>query len=214
MRTEDRELSGVIGELGTAFGEFRAANDRRIDEIEKKFSRARLYGGLGDSAPDGATGASRETKAAYGAFLRRGDLGELKAMSVGSDPDGGVTVVDYLAPTIYRLMQEISPVRQLARIIRLTGSGTFEEVQDRGSVVGASWVGETESRPVTASPQLGKLSIPACEMYAMPEVTQTLLDDNAVDLESYLGSKLAEQFAVAEGQAFWNGAGMNSRAAS
>ena len=44
-------------------------------------------------------------------------------------------------------------------------------------------------------------------MYASPKVTQTLLDDSAVDIESWLAMKVADKFARVEGTAFLQGNG-------
>jgi HK97 family phage major capsid protein len=199
------EFHRVVEDLGSAFDEFKANHVARLDQIEAKINRQAL-GGLGQ--PYNAA-ASTEAKRAGDAYIRRGAVDGTKAMSIGSDPDGGVTVTSYLAPDIYAILREISPMRQICRVVPLTNSDAFEEVQDRGSAPGYGWVGESESRPATTSPTLGKLRIQPREVYAMPETTQQLLDDSNFNIEAYLAGKVAEQFAIAEGQAFWAGDGVS-----
>ena len=71
------------------------------------------------------------------------------------------------------------------------------------------WVGETDARPQTASPNLDALSFPAMELYAMPAATATLLDDSAVDLDEWIASEVELVFAMQEGAAFVGGDGVN-----
>jgi predicted phage gp36 major capsid-like protein len=47
------------------------------------------------------------------------------------------------------------------------------------------------------------------ELYANPAASQAMLDDAAFDLESWLASEIAMEFARAEGTAFVNGNGTN-----
>jgi HK97 family phage major capsid protein len=205
-------LNDAIVELSDAFVDFKKHQDSRLDEvatrlneIEKRAERARLTGGGGGAANGAEPEAPKEMKAAYGAFIRKGDDRELRSMSVASDPDGGYSVLGYVSPTIDRIVRELSPMRGLARVVPLVGSDSFSELQDRGSAPAAVWIGETEGRPATEGPKLSKVEIFAKEIYAQPEVTQQLLDDSSFDIEGYLAGKLAESFAAAEGDAFFNG---------
>ena len=71
------------------------------------------------------------------------------------------------------------------------------------------WVGETDARPQTASPNLDALSFPAMELYAMPAATATLLDDAAINLDDWIAAEVELVFAMQEGTAFVNGDGVN-----
>ena len=51
------------------------------------------------------------------------------------------------------------------------------------------WVAETAARPQTTTPQLAELSFPTMELYAMPAATQALLDDAAVDIETWIAER-------------------------
>ena len=130
----------------------------------------------------------------------------LKAMSVNSDPDGGYLVIPTLGGTITTLVRETSPMRQLADVQTIS-TDSLEYMLDNDEA-DAGWVGETQSRPETNTPKLSKLVIPVNEIYAMPKATQKLIDDAAVDIESWLAAKVAQKFARMENTAFMVGDGV------
>ncbi|VVC30940.1 Phage major capsid protein, HK97,Phage capsid [Cinara cedri] len=82
----------------------------------------------------------------------------------------------------------------------------------------AGWSGETiksGSKNVskydftqdTTTPQVKKISIMTYELYAQPQISQRLLDDAFVDVESWLIEKVAETFGTKENEAFIKGNG-------
>jgi HK97 family phage major capsid protein len=157
-------------------------------------------------------GNAREHKAAFDDYLRRGESGglrmlEQKAMSVGSNPDGGYTVPLEIEQAIGERLTAISPIRQIAGQRTISASVYKKPFMTSGPAVG--WVGETASRPQTDSPVLDQLSFPAMELYAMPAATATLLEDSAVNLDQWLAAEVDQAFAVQEGTAFVTGDGTN-----
>jgi HK97 family phage major capsid protein len=150
-------------------------------------------------------------KSGFFKLLRKGNLellddGERKAMSVGSDSDGGYMVP---APTTGRIVQriyELSPIRQIANVVSIS-TGELEGIADTGEA-DAGWVAEMGTRSDTSTPAVQKYKISAEEMYAQPKVTQKLLDDAAVDIEGWLAMKVADKFARKEGNAFCVGDGV------
>jgi HK97 family phage major capsid protein len=87
-------------------------------------------------------------------------------------------------------------------------SDALEGIEDLNEA-DAGWVGETSTRSETNTPNVGKWRIPVQEMYAQPKATQKLLDDAAVDIESWLSMKIADKLARLEGAAFITGDGIN-----
>jgi HK97 family phage major capsid protein len=150
-----------------------------------------------------------ERKQAFNAYVRNGDtaaLFETKAMSEGSNADGGYTVPLEIERTIDRVLAKASPIRAIATV-RQIGGGTYRKpIVTAGAASG--WTGETDaiSSP-TATPTLAALDFPAMELYAMPAATQTLLDDSQVDIEQWLAEEVQTVFAEQEGAAFVNGSG-------
>jgi HK97 family phage major capsid protein len=148
-------------------------------------------------------------KSAFREMMQKGDLMSLdaqKALSVGSDPDGGYTVDPDTNGRIVTQIFETSPMRQVAAV-QTIGTDALEGTYDLNEA-SAAWVGETGSRTETNTPQLGKWRIPVHELYAFPFATQKLLDDSMVDMESWLAAKVADKFARTENAAFVNGDGV------
>lgn len=150
-------------------------------------------------------------KAAFDTFLRKGEevMGpdERKALSVGTDPDGGYVVNPDLSGRIVMKVFESSPMRAFASV-QVISSDALEGLFDLNEA-SSGWVGETDSRAETNTPQLGKWRIPVHEVYAKPKATQKLLDDASINMEAWLASKVAEKFARDEANAFVVGNGVN-----
>lgn len=102
---------------------------------------------------------------------------------------------------------ETSPMRQYAAA-QTIGTDALEGLYDLDEA-SAGWVGETESRPETDTPQLQRWRIPVHEQYAKPHATQKLLDDATIDMEAWLENKVRDKFARVENAAFVNGDGVN-----
>lgn len=131
---------------------------------------------------------------------------EKKALSVGSDPDGGYLVRPEVSLQITKKIFETSPVRQFASKLSIS-TDAFEEPADFDEP-DASWVGETATRATTDSNQLKMLRIPTHEMYAKPKATQAILEDSAIDIEAWHVGKVAEKFGRKEATAFIAGSGV------
>lgn len=194
------EVRRILEQQGADIGARFKKLDGRMDEIEKRMNRPQLGGG--SAAP------TDEQRAAFMGWLRNGDDRQLKAMSVGSDPDGGYTVVPQLADSIFTVMRVIDPLRDYARVVQITKSDAFEEVQDRAGTSGAEWVSETGTRGDTDTPQVAKLRIAAHEIFAQPKITQQLLDDSTYNLDSWLQQKIGQEFAYKTGNAYVVGDGV------
>ncbi len=185
------------------------AHQRRLDELTRRSARPPLL--AGETEGEGALDPRQlEHKAAFEAYVRKGDATALlrlerKALSAGSDPDGGYLAHDELERRVIRLLTEASPLRAVAGRRRIS-AGTYRRPV-AVSRAATGWVGETAPRPETATPQLAELAFPAMELYAMPAATQTLLDDAAVDVSEWLAEEVITAFAEQETEAFVNGDG-------
>ena len=169
------------------------------------------------TAPDGSKSTMSdeqvEHKAAWDAFFRkgRGEDGlhaiEAKALSVGTDPDGGYTVPVQTETAIDRIITETSNIRALSRVVQVSTASYKKRVGMGGATSG--WVGEQAGRPGTDTPTIEELEFPVMELYAMPGATQSILDDSAINIDQWLADEVAIEFAVQEGAAFVNGDGAN-----
>jgi HK97 family phage major capsid protein len=179
----------------------------KLDKLETAVSRP---GAGSDNPEEKAKADELEHKKAFENFLRKGDessLGDLqkKAMSVGSDPDGGYLVTPAMSSTINQKVFETSPIRAVASVISISTDSL--DMMDDVNEASSGWVSETGSRPETNTPQIGKRNITTHEVYAEPRATQKLLDDASVNVEAWLGAKIADKFSRDENTAFVSGNG-------
>lgn len=228
VRADASDPKALIGQLNSAFEEFKKTHEAQvaakvddvlfneklsalnasmsglesaIDEQAKQIAAARL----GGAAPGDMEPTNPEYVSAFKAHMRRGDVSA--AMSVGTAADGG-----YLAPvewdrTITNKLKQLSPIRANAQVIQISGNG-FSRVYNDG-VIGSGWVGETAARPATTTPGLTSLTFATGEIYANPAITQTALDDVAINLEQWLADEVDGEFAIQENIAFLSGNGTN-----
>ncbi len=179
---------------------------RVVDELALKSARPHLGG------PAVRSGVTLQHKAAFDGYVRKGEAGTLrdlesKALSVGSDPDGGFLVPDELERSINRAVSDVSPIRAIAGIRQVSGSVYKKPFAITGAESG--WVAETAARPETDAPTLAELAFPTMELYAMPAATSALLDDSAVNIDEWIAEEVRDAFAQQEGTAFVTGNGTN-----
>jgi HK97 family phage major capsid protein len=182
------------------------SHQRRLDELTLKTARP----ALGRDMPTSLQAC--EHKAAFEDYVRNGESAglralETKALSVGSNPDGGYLVPAEVEHAIGRRLTAISPIRSIAGQRTVSATVYKKPFMTSGPAVG--WVGETDARAQTASPVLAELSFPAMELYAMPAATATLLEDAAVNIDEWIAAEVEQAFATQEGAAFVTGDGVN-----
>jgi HK97 family phage major capsid protein len=145
-------------------------------------------------------------KLVAGVKLEDLEAGERKAMSAGSDPDGGYLLPHSTQGAMVTKLFEQSSMRRLASVQTIS-TNKIEGVIDNDEA-DAGWVSELGTRSDSGTPQVGKWEIEAHEMYAMPKISQRLIDDSATDVEGWLAGKVADKFARVEGAAFCTGTGV------
>lgn len=195
----------VVERFGQRSGD--AAEDEKRAEAFGLAVRSRALA-LGRPAPESVTvEEARAYREQFRSYLRSGETHiDRRAMSVGSDPDGGYLVTPDMGGRIVTRIYDLSPIRQIASV-QSTTSDRLEGLSDNGDLTGGGWVGETGSRTATTTPQLGKWTVVVHEMYENLPVTQKLLDDASVDVEAWLGRKNGDRMARREGAAFCTGTG-------
>lgn len=179
---------------------------QRLDQIETAYNRPEA--GLDTALAHGSRGAYSK---AFENYLRKGmDAGlealSTKALSVGSDPDGGYLVTPTMSSRIAQSVFETSPIRQLASVETIS-TDSLELIDDHEEAV-AGWTSETGSISETAAPGVAKRNIPTHELYAQPKATQKLVDDAAINIENWLSEKISDIFARKENTAFVGGDGV------
>lgn len=232
----EAKLAKIDSELNS-LSAVKAAAEARADELETKLNRI-SFAGSGVASDDEVKALAlhnaslksfasicgrpepveadlkqlSDYRAGFLKFLKSGkddlELTERKLLSVGSDPDGGYLVTPDVTGRIVTRVFETSPMRQIVNV-QTIGTDRLEGMRDIDEAGFGGWVSETTARPNTATPVLGKWSIPVHEMYANPYATQTLLDDANTNIEAWLAAKVADKFTRIENAAFINGTGAN-----
>ncbi|MBN9588104.1 MAG: phage major capsid protein [Alphaproteobacteria bacterium] len=226
------EIKQAFEEFLAGFAAFKDANEERLKGLERRGADvlhedkvARIDAALSEQKQKvdalmlaayrpqlggerkGFDPANAERKAAFDRYVRKGDGPdiEVKAMSEGSNPDGGYTVPLEIERTIDRVLSQASPIRAIASVRAIGGATYRKPITTAGAASG--WVGETGTISQTGTPTLAALDFPAMELYAMPAATQALLDDSQVDIEQWLADEVQIVFAEQEGAAFVSGDG-------
>jgi HK97 family phage major capsid protein len=220
-------------ELQRAFEAFKDANDERLKAIERgradplledkvdRIDRAlveqkaaieRLSLSLRRPALAPEERQPTEQKAAWGAFLRKGDEAglarfEAKALSVGTGSEGGFVAPAELDRMIEMRLRQSSPMRTIASVVT-TSASTFKRPISIAQA-GSGWAAEKGERTTTDSPVLYLLEYPTAELYANLAATQQLLDDAFVNVDEWIASEVEQAFAAQERAAFVTGDGTN-----
>ncbi|TXL75627.1 phage major capsid protein [Vineibacter terrae] len=149
-----------------------------------------------------------ETKA-FDAFLRRGrevlTPDEAKSLRVSDDTAGGYLAPDQFVTELDRNVVLWSPVRQVATV-RPTSAPAVLWPKRTGGMTG-QWVGEGPAARPQTTVTFGQSRYAVCEFAAYVDVSNSMLEDSAFDIPGLLAFEFAEEFGVAEGTAFVNGAG-------
>jgi HK97 family phage major capsid protein len=231
-----QEVTDRVHALGNAWEQFKHVNDARLHELERKGYADPLYQEhlkkISDALdqhkhridsietahgrparshePMGAVPS--EYKAAFDNYLRKGmesglEQLQLKALSVGTDANGGYLVPNDMAASIIKTITESSPMRALATVETIS-SDSLDLIEDTTDV-DAQWGDETTDRSSVDSttPTLGRNTIDTFEMFTQPKATQKLIDDASIDIEQWIAQKVAEKFARLEATAFISGNG-------
>lgn len=232
MAVDIKDVEQVAQDLQKKFDEFREKNDKRIEAVEQEKGKLAgevetLNGKLSEldqlksdleaelaavKRPGGGTQskAATEHKTAFMQFVRKGNedgLRELeqKALQTGVDADGGYAVPEELDRTLLDVLKDQVVMRQEANIITVGTSDYKKLVNLHGAASG--WVGETDDRPATNTPKLAQIVPFMGEIYGNPQATQTMLDDGFFNVEEWINSELALEFAEQEEVAFTTGNG-------
>jgi HK97 family phage major capsid protein len=214
-----------------AFEAFKAANDERLAEIERKQHADVLLEEkverINRDMDRMITKAARpalgnpvrrneviaiEHKAAFESYARTGQADALrmiesKALNGALAPDGGYLLPPDAEASILARMASLSPIRSVAMVRTLANPSLKKAVYPTGSNGG--WSSQSLASNTVTANQYSELSFPTMELFSQPAATQTMLDDAAVDVESWISDEIVYSFAAAESTAFITGDGVN-----
>lgn len=190
--------------------------DGRDLEAEAKafnIERASSYQAQGRPAPSTPVSVD-EFKAydsAFNRYLVVGEKGlshdEQKALSVGTDSAGGYLVTPDKSGAMIKKIFETSDVRRFASVQSIS-TDALEGTNDLDEA-SCGWVTELGTRSDSATPAVPTpWKIPVHELYAMPKISQKLLNDANIDIASWLANKVAEKVSRTQNTAFVSGTGI------
>ena len=130
---------------------------------------------------------------------------EIKDLNTVIASDGGYMVLPEYISEMVEIYLETSAMRNICQV-RETGT---REVQMPVNMKGANavWINELGTRTGTNTPTLERLRVSVDEIYALPQISEAMLEDAEFDVESWLSSEVAEAFEIAENLAFVSGDG-------
>lgn len=127
---------------------------------------------------------------------------------IGAFGSGAFLINTYLYSKIIDRVKFRSVLRKFANVINVSGN-LNEYIQCLEDFKNGGWVEEIDNRGPTDTPEISKITIKLHEMYAQPRVTQQILFDSVLNLESWIVDKIADSFRMLENSAFLFGNGVN-----
>mgnify|MGYP003629884215 CR=1 FL=1 len=188
----------------------RISTDAQGNEVDLEAKATKWIRSVsGDKKAELTVDGMKDFRAAMDTYMRKGDRAmesaEFKALSVGSDVNGGYVVHPDMGGRIVEFERETSAMRAYASTQTIS-TDALEGLYDIDEA-SFEWVAETQTRAETDTPELGAWRIPVHEMSAMPKATQKLLDDAEINIEQWLAGKVSAIFSRGESTAFVTGDG-------
>ncbi|MCF8025668.1 MAG: phage major capsid protein [Desulfobacteraceae bacterium] len=211
------ELAETIQKLGESFEEFKARQEAKLKEQKERLENLELAGNR-IQAPGNAnvTAEQKEHQDAFISWVRNPgsarakarleDLQE-KAVTIGSDAGGGYAMPETIGKPLVRILNDLSPMRRLAKVIT-AASSDFKYPIDIGGT-SSGWVGEGGTRNETDTPQLDQRAPTFGTVYALLKASEESIADIYFDVAQWLRDRGAEELSVQEGAAFVTGNGTN-----
>lgn len=208
------EIKDLVLEQGDAFEKFVARHNEKFDqlsfdvrELEKKAARAPLAG-LASGSSMSYRDSDPDHVKAFDRMLRTGDTSGLssKAMSSGSDPEGGYMILPEMDRTIDRIAPTISAMYRLANTVQ-TNTSKWEKLVKTGGM-SMRRVAEGSGGGESVEPTYSKVSIDVHTAEVEPWVNNETLEDAFVNLENDLAVEAGTGFAEGAGAEFITGDGV------
>lgn len=199
--------TAAVEELRSASTEFRTQHQTelrgvtdRLAALETRLSRPTPTQENRDETP--AEVRAFNSFARYG--VERMDTDEVRALTVSTDTAGGYLAPEQFIRELDRNLVLFSPIRTVARVANASAGELI--LPKRTGTLTASWGGETDPSANT-QPSYGQQKINVYELKCHVDVSNTLLEDAAFNLDAELAFDFAEEFGRAEGHAFILGDG-------
>lgn len=180
--------------------DFNALNTS-ITSMEEQLQRERALDKIETPKPQDKK--QEEYFKAFDKFLRNGMTPEVKAAMSESAGNGAELLPKEMHNQIVAIMKDLGVMRQLSTVITTSND---RDIPVEGNPITATW--GTEAGAYTeSSPKVSQKTLKAFKLTALTKVSEELLQDSEFDVVAYIARSIAEQFSLAEEDAFINGDG-------
>lgn len=196
LRSMDEKF---VKEQESAEAEKRAKHDgektKTVDEMRAQAFNAFLRNGLGE--------LSQEERQA---------LAEMRAQGVGVNDKGGYTVPKEMQARIVEQMKAYGGIAQVAQILTTSDGRTIEWITADGTTEEGELIGENTAA-TEADTSFGIANLGAKKLSSkIIRVSNELLQDSAINIESYLADRIAQRIGRAEAKYLIQGTGAGTPA--
>lgn len=196
LRSMDEKF---VKEQEAAEAEKRAKHDgektKTVDEIRAQAFNVFLRNGLGE--------LSQEERQA---------LAEMRAQGVGVNDKGGYTVPKEMQARIVEQMKAYGGIAQVAQILTTSDGRTIEWITADGTTEEGELIGENTAA-TEADTSFGIANLGAKKLSSkIIRVSNELLQDSAINIESYLADRIAQRIGRAEAKYLIQGTGAGTPA--
>lgn len=196
LRSMDEKF---VKEQEAAEAEKRAKHDgektKTVDEMRAQAFNAFLRNGLGE--------LSQEERQA---------LAEMRAQGVGVNDKGGYTVPKEMQARIVEQMKAYGGIAQVAQILTTSDGRTIEWITADGTTEEGELIGENTAAN-EADTSFGIANLGAKKLSSkIIRVSNELLQDSAINIESYLADRIAQRIGRAEAKYLIQGTGAGTPA--
>lgn len=213
---EEAQYEGMMKDVDTV----RASIDREEQLIAAEKDVAGSEGRATEhEAPEEGSGEDRanprstpEYRAAFKRYLVGGQKAltadEARALSVGSDPGGGYTVVpEQLARQLVKKLDDELFVRRLATTLTLTGADSLGVPTLDTDPDDADWTSELLTGSEDSSMAFGKRDLKPNPLAKRIKISNKLLRLSVFDIETLVADRLRFKLALPQEKGFLSGSG-------
>ncbi|WP_347140813.1 phage major capsid protein [Paracoccus sp. SSK6] len=203
----ETKLAKMESDLAKTLSE-KSALENRLAALETAQARPGAFGAKGEAVDEYKSAFLNMIRKPFDTEAKQNfETLSRKAVTVGTPANGGYAVPEQIAAAVNRVAVDLSPIRQIAKIVSVS-TADYKEVLDNRNA-GFEWVGESTARAITDTPTISEI-VPAWgEMSAVAEISLSALEDIMFNADAWLIESLSEKFAQGEGLSFISGNGTN-----
>lgn len=212
----ERAYKSALEDMEKRFARSALTTGTKVDEAElKSFNMSLAAHAQKNNRPYSAPFTAdqyNDYKSAFMSFVRKDQRAlsdaEHKALSAGSDPDGGYLCPSEMDTAIDRIVASQGSLRGLATV-RQIGVASYKKLATTTGASAGGWGSEATAPSESSAPSMKEMEFVPGLLWAEPRATQTLLEDAANNVEAWLADEVGITFSEQESSAFITGSGIN-----